>query len=50
MENDNKSKNAEQPQELDVQENESLCAFINTMVRIVEKYGKTVLQDLERAA
>lgn len=31
-------------------ENEVFNSFINVMVQIVEKYGKTVLQELDCAA
>ena len=37
-------------QSVDDIESENFDAFINTMVSIIEKYGKLVLQDLDYVA
>lgn len=50
MENVKTIHSAEQSSENAGNEQESFDIFINTMVQIVEKYGKLVLQDLEHVA
>lgn len=50
MENVKILENAEQQFESVVDERENFDAFISAMVQIVEKYGKSVLQDLDCVA
>ena len=50
MGNENLIQNTELPNEQLKDENETFNSFINVMVQIVEKYGKTVLQELDFAA
>ena len=42
--------NAEQQPDIVADEKENFDAFISAMVQIVEKYGKSVLQDLDCVA
>lgn len=49
MENGNQISNAEQVYENINDESEQFDVFINTMVQLIEKYGKFVLQDLDSA-
>lgn len=50
MGNENFIQNTELKNEQLKDETEILNSFINVMVQIVEKYGKTVLQELDCAA
>lgn len=50
MGNENYIQNPELQNEQMKDENEVFNSFINVMVQIVEKYGKTVLQELDCAA
>ena len=50
MGNENLIQNTELPNEQLKDEIETFNSFINVMVQIVEKYGKTVLQELDCAA
>ncbi len=50
MGNENYIQNPELQNEQMKDENEVFNSFINVMVQIVEKYGKTVLQELDFAA
>ena len=50
MGNENFIQNTELKNEQLKDETEILKSFINVMVQIVEKYGKTVLQELDCAA
>lgn len=50
MGNENNIQNCELQNKQMQDENEVFNSFINVMVRIVEKYGKTVLQELDCAA
>ena len=50
MGNENCIQNPELQNEQMKDENEVFNSFINVMVQIVEKYGKTVLQELDCAA
>ena len=50
MGNENYIQNPELQNEQMKDENEVFNSFINVMVQIVEKYGKTVLQELVCAA
>ena len=50
MGNENLIQNTELPNEQLKDETETFNSFINVMVQIVEKYGKTVLQELDFAA
>ena len=50
MGNENYIQNSELQNEQMKDENEVFNSFINVMVQIVEKYGKTVLQELDCAA
>lgn len=50
MENAKILENVEQQSDSVVDERENFDAFISTMVQIVEKYGKSVLQDLDCVA
>lgn len=50
MENVEILENAEQQSDSVVDERENFDAFISAMVQIVEKYGKSVLQDLDCVA
>ena len=50
MGNENLIQNTELQNEQLKDENETFNSFINVMVQIVEKYGKTVLQKLDFAA
>ena len=47
---ENYIQNSELQNEQMKDENEVFNSFINVMVQIVEKYGKTVLQELDCAA
>lgn len=47
MGNENYIQNPELQNEQMKDENEAFNSFINVMVQIVEKYGKTVLQELD---
>ena len=49
MGNENYIQNPELQNEQMKDENEVFNSFINVMVQIVEKYGKTVLQELDCA-
>ena len=48
--NENYIQNSELQNEQMKDESEVFNSFINVMVQIVEKYGKTVLQELDCAA
>lgn len=50
MGNENLIQNTELQDEQSKDETEIFNSFINVMVQIVEKYGKTVLQGLDCAA
>ena len=50
MGNENFIQNTELQDEQFKDETETFDSFINVMVQIVEKYGKTVLQELDCAA
>lgn len=50
MGNENYIQNSELQNEQMKDESEVFNSFINVMVQIVEKYGKTVLQELDCAA
>jgi len=50
MENGKATDNAEQVYEDTESEAEKFDVFVNAMVRIVEKYGRLVLQDLDCVA
>ena len=50
MGNENFIQNTELKNEQLIDETEIFNSFINVMVQIVEKYGKTVLQELDCAA
>ena len=50
MGNENLIQNTELQNEQLKDETETFDAFISAMVQIVEKYGKTVLQELDCAA
>ena len=50
MENVKIIENAEQQPDIVADEKENFDAFINVMVQIVEKYGKSVLQYLDCVA
>ena len=50
MGNENYIQNSELQNEQMKDANEVFNSFINVMVQIVEKYGKTVLQELDCAA
>ena len=50
MGNENLFQNTELQNEQLKDETETFNSFINVMVQIVEKYGKTVLQELDCAA
>jgi hypothetical protein len=50
MGNENYIQNPKLQNEQMKDENEVFNSFINVMVQIVEKYGKTVLQELDCAA
>lgn len=50
MENAKTLENAEQQSNIVVDERKNFDAFISAMVQIVEKYGKSVLQDLDCVA
>ena len=50
MGNENFIQNTELKNEQLTDETEIFNSFINVMVQIVEKYGKTVLQELDCAA
>ena len=50
MGNENFIQNTELKNEQFKDETEIFNSFINVMVQIVEKYGKTVLQELDCAA
>ena len=50
MENVKIIENAEQQPDIVADEKENFDAFISAMVQIVEKYGKSVLQDLDCVA
>lgn len=50
MKNVKASTNAEQQHESIVNEAENFDTFIKAMVRIVEKYGRFVLQELDSVA
>ena len=50
MGNENLFQNTELKNKQLKDENEVFNSFINVMVQIVEKYGKTVLQELDCAA
>ena len=50
MGNENFIQNTELKNEQLKDETETINSFINVMVQIVEKYGKTVLQELDCAA
>lgn len=50
MGNENLFQNTELQNERLKDETETFNSFINVMVQIVEKYGKTVLQELDCAA
>ena len=50
MGNEKYIQNSELQSKQMLDENEVFNSFINVMVQIVEKYGKTVLQELDCAA
>ena len=50
MENVKIIENAEQQPDIVADEKKNFDAFISAMVQIVEKYGKSVLQDLDCVA
>lgn len=50
MENVKGLENAEQKSDSITDESKNFDAFIGAMVQIVEKYGKSVLQDLDCVA
>lgn len=50
MENVKIIENAEQQPDIVADEKENFDTFISAMVQIVEKYGKSVLQDLDCVA
>ena len=50
MENVKIIENAEQQPDIVADEKENFDAFISAMVQIVEKYGNSVLQDLDCVA